>query len=215
MATSTSASRRVAPWAAATLVLGVLALVVGAVRFDALPDPYPTHFAPGGAADAFGAKSIGNVFLPVVVGLLSAAAIFAVAVVATGKAPRVIRPLAALGCAVGGGISLMSLAQYLAVDAVAPAWAFWGFLAVTVAATAWVVLAAVRTEQEAGPRSEEEGRHWKWGLVYVNPQDPDVFVPKRVGAGVTVNFGRPMGWVVMTLILLPGIGLIAWVATRA
>ncbi|QHT59292.1 DUF1648 domain-containing protein [Paenibacillus lycopersici] len=49
------------------------------------------------------------------------------------------------------------------------------------------------------------GAHWlAGGGLYYNPRDPAVFVPKKYGIGWTVNFGRPVGWVVVgTLILIP------------
>lgn len=54
------------------------------------------------------------------------------------------------------------------------------------------------------PRDDD--RHWKGGLIYVNAGDPAVFVPKRFGAGVTVNLGHPGGIAitVVTLLLIAG-----------
>jgi hypothetical protein len=45
---------------------------------------------------------------------------------------------------------------------------------------------------------------WRWsGLVYYAPDDPAVFVPKRVGIGQTLNFARPAAWAVLgTSVLL-------------
>lgn len=37
---------------------------------------------------------------------------------------------------------------------------------------------------------------WSMGDIYKNPNDPALFVPKRVGLGYTINFGNPMAkWV--------------------
>jgi uncharacterized membrane protein len=44
--------------------------------------------------------------------------------------------------------------------------------------------------------------HWKLIIFYYNPDNPRVFVPKRVGLGWTVNFAKPIIWV-------PGVVLIA------
>lgn len=35
---------------------------------------------------------------------------------------------------------------------------------------------------------------WRWGLFYVNRNDPAVFVQCRCGAGYTLNYGRAMAW---------------------
>lgn len=37
--------------------------------------------------------------------------------------------------------------------------------------------------------------YWKWGLFYVNRNDPALFVEKRGGVGITINLGRLTGWV--------------------
>ena len=42
---------------------------------------------------------------------------------------------------------------------------------------------------------------WKLGLFYYNPQDSALFVEKRIGIGYTVNFARPMAWVMVGLTL--------------
>jgi len=44
----------------------------------------------------------------------------------------------------------------------------------------------------------EEG--WS-GPFYANPDDPALFVPKRYGIGYTLNFGNPLCWIVVALIL--------------
>ena len=41
------------------------------------------------------------------------------------------------------------------------------------------------------------------GLIYYAPEDPAVFVPKKVGIGQTVNFARPGAW-----LLIGGITLV-------
>lgn len=42
--------------------------------------------------------------------------------------------------------------------------------------------------------------NYKWGYFYSNPNDPRIFVPKRIGIGWTVNFGKP--YVVIGFIVL-------------
>jgi len=59
-------------------------------------------------------------------------------------------------------------------------------------------------------------RYWKAGLIYVNPDDPALFIEKRFGVGYTINLGRPASWVILGLIaLLPLIiGLVIKVAMK-
>jgi len=199
------------PWLLGMLALGALAIVVGLVRLDQLPDPYPVHFGPAGDPDRFEARSAVTVLMPAVVGLLSGLAVFATLLLVRSQGHvRLVQPLAALGFVIGGGISLVSLAQYLSEDAVAPGWGLWLVLAAILATLVWIVVASLRSG--GGSRDDREG--WRlWGLVYADPEDPHVFVPKRTGVGTTVNFGRPMGWVVMALILVPAVAVIWFAAS--
>ncbi|WP_231785374.1 DUF5808 domain-containing protein [Lysinibacillus sp. GJ-1] len=48
----------------------------------------------------------------------------------------------------------------------------------------------------------DEDRYWKGGLIYMNRQDPSVFVEKRFGVGWTMNFANPRGYIVIVLPLL-------------
>ena len=43
---------------------------------------------------------------------------------------------------------------------------------------------------------------WRFsGLVYYAPEDPALFIPKRMGIGQTLNFARPGAWAVLLLVL--------------
>ncbi|WP_285400103.1 DUF5808 domain-containing protein [Lysinibacillus sp. fls2-241-R2A-57] len=48
----------------------------------------------------------------------------------------------------------------------------------------------------------DEDCYWKGGLIYMNRQDPSVFVEKRFGVGWTMNFANPRGYIVIGLPLL-------------
>lgn len=69
--------------------------------------------------------------------------------------------------------------------------------------------------QTAGDRTPDEC--WRAGMFYVNPDDPAVLVEKRFGIGYTLNFGRPVAWILMAFILaLVTVPLvIAFVSTHA
>jgi uncharacterized membrane protein len=62
---------------------------------------------------------------------------------------------------------------------------------------------------KAGKKAEgrvvrrDDDRYWKWGVIYVNKDDPALFVEKRFGIGFTINFGRPAAaLIIVGLILL-------------
>ena len=48
----------------------------------------------------------------------------------------------------------------------------------------------------------DDERYWLGGIIYNNADDPDLFVPKRFGYGRTVNFGHPLGKVILIAPLL-------------
>jgi uncharacterized membrane protein len=49
---------------------------------------------------------------------------------------------------------------------------------------------------------------WYLGQIYYNPQDPAVFVQKRLGLGYTVNFGNGISWVVLGVVLVAVGGMV-------
>jgi uncharacterized membrane protein len=58
--------------------------------------------------------------------------------------------------------------------------------------------------QLTGTVFRDDDRYWNGGFFYNNPDDPAVFVPKRYGLGWTLNFGHPMGKLVLIgTLLLP------------
>jgi len=57
-------------------------------------------------------------------------------------------------------------------------------------------------EAIAAAQDSTDPRFWKAGLVYYNPEDSALWVPKRFGFGYSLNFGRPVSWLVLGLFLL-------------
>nr|WP_042194358.1 DUF5808 domain-containing protein [Kibdelosporangium sp. MJ126-NF4]CEL21266.1 Cytochrome c-type biogenesis protein DsbD, protein-disulfide reductase [Kibdelosporangium sp. MJ126-NF4]CTQ96166.1 Cytochrome c-type biogenesis protein DsbD, protein-disulfide reductase (EC 1.8.1.8) [Kibdelosporangium sp. MJ126-NF4] len=57
--------------------------------------------------------------------------------------------------------------------------------------------------EDTGLTQRDDDRFWRLGgLVYVNRQDPVVFVHTRVGLGWTMNLGHPVAWVVLAALVL-------------
>lgn len=50
----------------------------------------------------------------------------------------------------------------------------------------------------------DDDRHWIAGLIYFNPQDRRLLVPKKFGLGLgrTFNLAHPASWVILVLIVL-------------
>jgi uncharacterized membrane protein len=50
---------------------------------------------------------------------------------------------------------------------------------------------------------------WKLGMFYFNPDDPALFVEKRIGIGYTINFAHGTSWIILALSLVLPLGLAA------
>ena len=87
------------------------------------------------------------------------------------------------------------------------------FLAVAVVAVGGAVWLMVRHGQGGALREGAadqpladglaDDSRWIWGVLYVNRDDPSIFVEKRFGVGYTVNFGNPKA----VMLLLGFLGL--------
>ncbi len=81
-----------------------------------------------------------------------------------------------------------------------------------------VIVALARLGQggsrRAAPAAEPDGpvsdrtrdAQWKWGLIYVDREDPALLVEKRFGIGYTLNFGHPWSWALLALIVVVAVG---------
>ena len=90
-------------------------------------------------------------------------------------------------------------------------------------ATIGVVIALARLGQggsrRAAPAAEDDGpvadrtrdAQWKWGLIYVDREDPALLVEKRFGIGYTFNFGNPWSWALLALLVVVAVGAIVLV----
>jgi uncharacterized membrane protein len=62
--------------------------------------------------------------------------------------------------------------------------------------------------QPVGDRTPDH--YWKLGVFYFNPDDSAVFVEKRFGIGYSLNFARPITWIILTLLLMaPVVAILA------
>ena len=166
-----------------------------------LPDPVPTHFDALGRANGWTPKSALPFMLfglPVLIwGITTAAAMTAWRIQADPARARAaamypMRGLLGLGLALVFGSSLLIPSQGPRV-----------LLGALIALFALLGLGIVLTARAFGALPGAAQAGYRWGLVYVNPADPRIWVPKRIGVGWTLNFGRPVSWLILALLLLP------------
>jgi uncharacterized membrane protein len=48
---------------------------------------------------------------------------------------------------------------------------------------------------------DKNPKHWKLLVFYYNPNERRLFVAKRTGVPLTLNFARPMAWAIVGLTL--------------
>ncbi|WP_338249745.1 DUF5808 domain-containing protein [Dictyobacter halimunensis] len=75
----------------------------------------------------------------------------------------------------------------------------------------WTPMRTPADWEPSHPVFHDDDRYWYADLWYNNPDDSDLFVPKRFGFGWTLNFGHPQAkWFLITLLgllFLLGVGL--------
>lgn len=79
-----------------------------------------------------------------------------------------------------------------------------GFMVVLAGAYVWAHgLTLEQAKKTAAPEIAEaakaDARHWKLGIVYYNPADPRIDVPKNFGSGSTLNFAHKTSWLIIAL----------------
>jgi uncharacterized membrane protein len=70
-------------------------------------------------------------------------------------------------------------------------------------------------EVVAAAQDSTDGRYWRAGIVYYNSGDSAIWVPKKHGFGYTLNFARPVSWLLLGLILLIPVGVLFFVHESA
>jgi uncharacterized membrane protein len=60
---------------------------------------------------------------------------------------------------------------------------------------------------------DKNPEHWKLLFFYYNPDQPRLWVAKRFGSPITLNFAKPMAWVITGAIV--GVPVVASLVTMA
>jgi len=202
------------PWDLLPLAGGLtLALALpGLMR--GLPDPIPTHFNARGIANGWTSQA-GYPWLAFglpaaiwIVLLLTGRAFVGSDQDPDGRKSAAMAPLRGL-ITVGllgmmaGGLFIPRHGQGVI------GWLIGGFLALTLLG---ILLLARQLKQSL--REDERSAHYRWGLFYVNAEDPALWVPKRLGLGWTLNFAHGLSWFILALLLLPVALVIGLARTR-
>jgi len=76
----------------------------------------------------------------------------------------------------------------------------------------------IRLPEEAPPAADgkvnrDDDKYWILGQFYFNPDDPALFLEKRFGIGWTLNFARPLAWIIFLAPILVVV-LLVYLAER-
>lgn len=203
---SLTGSKAAFPWmqALSILPLGFVALMLR-VSWTRLPASFPQHWNAHGIANGWGHQSFASVYFPVLAGL----AIYFFLLLLALAAPRIrqsipyiariLSPISWLVMLVMTGVSAIPLAAAAGMSVKTM-----GLLVALLASAGGigvvviVVVATVRSRQTMAPYGDTADAGWRaGGIVYYNPADPALWVEKRFGIGMTLNFARLQSWLIL------------------
>jgi uncharacterized membrane protein len=171
-----------------------------------LPEPVPTHFNALGQANGWTPKALLPLILCIPPAALWLLCFIAGLAASLRESDPVRARLAALGpvrglvplgmCAVMASALAIPLAGLRALHGGVAV--FFGCLFLG------IVLSAVERRSLA---RASDAPLYRWGAFYLNPRDPRLWVPKRLGVGMTLNYAKPAAWWITGLLVLLPVGL--------
>ncbi len=194
------------------LPLGGTAVLL-ASRWDTIPRRFPIHWGIDGRVNGWAERRFGSTFGMLILALVLVAGMEGMGALVARSSPghegrretvSTTRTILTASCwlvvILLSAISLLPLAHD--PSNLMPVIVM-GTVLFSVGITGYAIARELRTRPaiEAGQRSTE-GRFWRAGFLYYNPADSALMVPKRVGMGYTLNFGRPVAWLILGAILL-------------
>ncbi len=170
--------------------------------FPLLPDPLPSHFNVHGIADGWTPKTqlrwiifgvpIAAWLLLFVVGIISSM-IPSDTAKAKIAAMHPMRGLLVLGMSILMGICLVIPLLGLTV-------LYGGVVVMFVCLALTIIFTVLETNKLLA--HEPDAVNYRYGVFYVNPDDTRLWVEKRIGVGMTLNYARPAAWWISSLFIL-------------
>jgi uncharacterized membrane protein len=192
----------------ATTVLALLPLAATAfwlrLHWDRIPARWPSHWNDSGIVDGWGTRSAAVVYGPLLYGavfVLIFCAMLTFMARASGpqaaQRRRALVPMAALAWLITTLFCLIGLSPILHLSASQFIAAIAGYLVLVAAVTFWLLRRGglILNAPSVEPYDSTPDSRWHGGILYYNPADAAVIVPKRFGLGWTLNFARAAAWV--------------------
>lgn len=186
---------------------GWLAIVAAYVQlhWGRIPEKFPVHWGADGQPNGWASRTFTGVYGP----LLLAAFLDVFFLLSAWALVRISRNTTMRHVTVTISLLMMYPISFsFGMVALLPLREFplWLVPAITLATVAVLIVWSIRVitspdASDAVPEPQSD-RYWKAGVFYYNPDDPAIFVSKRVGIGYTMNFANRTAWLVMVGILL-------------
>ncbi|HXO45252.1 MAG TPA: DUF5808 domain-containing protein [Candidatus Cybelea sp.] len=188
-------------------------------HWNQIPDRFPVHWGINGMPDGWSGRTPLGVYGPL---LFGAALVIAISVPAYAISHSTQRVSAAGGTQGQGefahrtAVVLLGveyfIAAVLSLVALLPFTGNPGMVPIVIL-TVGILASAFFLSRWLG-RGRDWSQHipgsdacWKLGMFYFNPDDPALFVEKRIGIGYTINFAHGSSWIVLALTLVLPLGL--------
>jgi len=192
----------------------LLSAAVLALKWDKIPDRWPIHWGFHGQPDGWATRTILGVFLPLIGGALLCGFLEALGwmIKTTGTSRRGLSQQAAAAIADLTVDFLRSLEIALAIvfasmgvalplaGPIRPGGLVLFAIAVVFGAMAFGMVRISRGVREL-KQAGHTGLEGYNGIIYKNPADPRLWVPKISGLGYTLNFAHRWAWPIMIAFL--------------
>jgi uncharacterized membrane protein len=192
-------------WIPPFVALALTALYLQ-LHWNQLPERFPVHWGADGQPNRWSSREPLTVFAPVLIGtgmnlfMLGLAWLFSQLPRNTIMRRITVRLIEVLLYPLTLTFVIVAL---LPLGLVVPMWLIPAVLLTCVAGLIFwsyrQVAKPLLADAVLDPQSDS---YWKAGMFYYNPNDPVIFVAKRVGIGYTLNFANKMCWFVLAGILL-------------
>jgi len=174
------------------------------LRWNDIPQSFPVHYGADGLPNRWAQRTTDAVFGPVLFGFYMNIFMLALAWFNEHWAKRssmqqlTVRCLKWITWPLSAMFALIALSPILPI----PIWVMvivvlGGIIAIVV----WMIwkYSSLTEDDQSTPQADD---FWKAGSFYYAPDDPALFVVKRTGLGMTVNFGNRWAWLVLAGIVL-------------
>ncbi|SDE27204.1 Uncharacterized membrane protein [Paenibacillus sp. UNCCL117] len=209
-------------WYLVHLLIAALCVIFAISVWDRIPQTLVTHYGLDGTPDGFSPKSVGSVFMPnfVQLGMIVLFGVMNTVIRLTRQSLDPQHPEQSMNRQVKfrrvssfflWGLSLI-IVLFMGVIQGSMIYGWPANVVLRMAVVLPVLLFAAvlafvsylvrnNLDQQGDPTIQDD-RYWRGGgMVYYNPNDTALFVPKRVGIGWTINFARPLGWIILLAII--------------